>query len=58
VRWRNNPDSRVTVGQGARAFLDPVRVRGGLLLGRYHLRGAPRRSGSEPAPARLSVGGR
>ena len=29
VRWRNSPGSRVTLGQGARAFLDPLRVRFG-----------------------------
>src|SRR5262249_13180902 len=37
VRWRNSPESRVTLVQGARAFLDPLRVRLGLSLGRYHL---------------------
>jgi dolichyl-phosphate beta-glucosyltransferase len=42
VRWRNSPGSRVTVGQGAKAFLDPLRVRIGLILGRYHLRGRVR----------------
>jgi dolichyl-phosphate beta-glucosyltransferase len=57
VRWRNNPDSRVTLWQGARAFLDPVRVRFGLLLGRYHLRGAPRSPEREPEPVRLSASG-
>ena len=35
VRWRNHPDTRVTLGQGARAFLDPLRVGMGMALGRY-----------------------
>ena len=42
VRWRNSPGSTVTLGQGARAFLDPVRVRLGMVLGRYRLRRATR----------------
>jgi dolichyl-phosphate beta-glucosyltransferase len=54
VRWRNSPGSRVTLGQGARAFLDPVRVRIGMLLGRYHLRRATRWTG----PARVPASGR
>jgi dolichyl-phosphate beta-glucosyltransferase len=58
VRWRNNPDSRVTLAQGARAFLDPIRVRAGLLFGRYHLRGAPRLPEADAAPARVSACGR
>jgi dolichyl-phosphate beta-glucosyltransferase len=37
VRWRNSPGSRVTLIQGGRAFLDPLRVRLGLLTGRYAL---------------------
>jgi hypothetical protein len=35
VRWRNDPDSRVTLVGGAQAFLDPVRVRASLWMGRY-----------------------
>ena len=58
VRWRNNPDSRVTLGQGARAFLDPIRVRTGLVFGRYHLRGVPRVPEAEPEAVRLSASGR
>jgi len=54
VRWRNSPGSRVTLVQGARAFLDPVRVRFGMLLGRYHLRRATRWTG----PARVPASGR
>lgn len=56
VRWRNSPGSRVTVGQGALAFLDPIRVRAGLLLGRYHLRRAVPYAEGRPAGAR--AGGR
>jgi len=37
VRWRDRPGSRVTLVQGGRAFLDPLRVRLGLLTGRYGL---------------------
>ncbi len=51
VRWRNSPGSRVTVGQGARAFLDPLRVRLGIALGRYHLRRPPRWAHRQPAGA-------
>lgn len=51
VRWRNSPGSRVTLGQGARAFLDPVRVRFGMLVGRYHLRRTPRWAGAARVPA-------
>jgi dolichyl-phosphate beta-glucosyltransferase len=40
VRWHNSPGSRVTLVGGARAFLDPLRVRLGLVLGRYRLREA------------------
>jgi dolichyl-phosphate beta-glucosyltransferase len=40
VRWKNDADSRVSFGQGAVAFLDPLRVRLGLWLGRY----GPRRA--------------
>ena len=39
VRWRNDTDSRVSLVQGAAAFLDPLRVRLGLWLGRYGPRG-------------------
>jgi dolichyl-phosphate beta-glucosyltransferase len=39
VRWRNDADSRVGLGQGAAAFFDPLRVRLGLWLGRYGPRG-------------------
>ena len=39
VRWRNDSDSRVSLVQGAAAFLDPLRVRLGLWLGRYGPRG-------------------
>lgn len=62
VRWRNSPGSRVTVAQGARAFLDPIRVRIGLALGRYNVRRGPRVP--QPAPVaetpriRASAGGR
>jgi dolichyl-phosphate beta-glucosyltransferase len=56
VRWRNSPGSRVTVGQGARAFLDPVRVRLGMALGRYHLRRAP--GWADRQAARAPAGGR
>ena len=42
VRWRNSPGSTVTLVQGARAFLDPIRVRLGMVLGRYRLRRATR----------------
>jgi len=42
VRWRNSPGSTVTLAQGARAFLDPVKVRLGMVLGRYQLRRATR----------------
>jgi dolichyl-phosphate beta-glucosyltransferase len=35
VRWRNDPATKVTLLGGASAFLDPVRVRLGMLLGRY-----------------------
>jgi dolichyl-phosphate beta-glucosyltransferase len=54
VRWRNSPGSRVTLTQGARAFLDPIKVRAGLIFGRYHLRNAPDAVEREPlrAPAR------
>lgn len=51
VRWRNSPGSTVTLGQGARAFLDPMRVRVGMLLGRYHLRRATRWTGAARVPA-------
>ncbi len=56
VRWRNCPGSRVTLVQGARAFLDPIRVRAGLLFGRYHLRSAPHTA--EREPLRLPARGR
>jgi dolichyl-phosphate beta-glucosyltransferase len=56
VRWRNSEGSRVTLMQGARAFLDPIRVRFGLLFGRYHLRRAVRVA--ERAPVRLPAAGR
>jgi dolichyl-phosphate beta-glucosyltransferase len=36
VRWINDPDSRVGLLQGARAFLDPLRVRVRLSRGAYH----------------------
>jgi dolichyl-phosphate beta-glucosyltransferase len=35
VRWRNDDDTRVSLRRGAAAFLDPLRVRLGLWLGRY-----------------------
>ena len=35
VRWLNNPDSRVGVLRGAATFIDPFRVRLGLLCGYY-----------------------
>src|SRR5262245_34945963 len=56
VRWRNSEGSRVTLVQGARAFLDPIRVRLGLVFGRYHLRRAGRVT--EGAPVRLPAAGR
>src|SRR5262245_51498054 len=56
VRWRNSEGSRVTLMQGARAFLDPIRVRFGLLFGRYHLRRDVRVA--ERAPVRLPAAGR
>ncbi len=56
VRWRDSEGSRVTLTQGARAFLDPLRVRVGLLFGRYHLRRAARLA--ERQPVRASATGR
>jgi len=44
VRWRNDDDSRLSLARGAAAFVDPVRVRLGLWLGRYGRRGERRRS--------------
>ena len=41
VRWRNSPDTRVTLWQGAKAFADPLRVRANFALRRYRL--APQR---------------
>ena len=35
VRWFNDADTRVSLVQGAKAFLDPVRVRLGMLLRAY-----------------------
>jgi dolichyl-phosphate beta-glucosyltransferase len=35
VRWINDPESKVSLLQGARAFLDPLRVRLGLVRGVY-----------------------
>ncbi|HLK10800.1 MAG TPA: dolichyl-phosphate beta-glucosyltransferase [Candidatus Binatia bacterium] len=35
VRWINNTDTRVRFAQGAKAFLDPLRVRLGMLRGVY-----------------------
>jgi dolichyl-phosphate beta-glucosyltransferase len=35
VRWINDVDSKLTVLQGARAFIDPLRVRLALILGHY-----------------------
>jgi dolichyl-phosphate beta-glucosyltransferase len=50
VRWRNSPDSRVTLWQGAKAFADPLRVRVNFALRRYRL--APRRFvHTHPMPA-------
>lgn len=42
VRWANNPDTRVSLVQGAKAFLDPLRVRLLILRGAYD-RELPRR---------------
>jgi dolichyl-phosphate beta-glucosyltransferase len=56
VRWRNSEGSRVTLGQGARAFLDPLRVRIALMLGRYHLKRAGRMT--DRYPARVPAAGR
>ena len=39
VRWRNDDDSRLSLARGALAFVDPLRVRLGLWLGRYGRRG-------------------
>ena len=50
VRWRNSPGSRVTLDQGARAFLDPMRVRLGIMLGRYQLRRATHPAGAARVP--------
>lgn len=52
VRWRNVLGSRVTMTQGARAFLDPLRVRLGLMTGRYKLRGAALRVAPSDAGGR------
>ena len=41
VRWRNSPDTRVTLWEGAKAFADPLRVRANFALRRYRL--APQR---------------
>jgi dolichyl-phosphate beta-glucosyltransferase len=35
VRWRNDDDSRLSFARGAAAFVDPLRVRLGIWLGRY-----------------------
>jgi dolichyl-phosphate beta-glucosyltransferase len=35
VRWRNDDDSRLSFARGAAAFIDPLRVRLGIWLGRY-----------------------
>jgi dolichyl-phosphate beta-glucosyltransferase len=35
VRWKNDDDTRVSLMQGAAAFLDPFRVRLGIWRGRY-----------------------
>lgn len=35
VRWRNDDDSRLSLARGTAAFLEPLRVRLGLWLGRY-----------------------
>ena len=35
VHWRNDDDSRLSLARGAAAFIDPLRVRLGLWLGRY-----------------------
>jgi dolichyl-phosphate beta-glucosyltransferase len=35
VRWRNDDDSRLSLARGAAAFVDPLRVRLGIWLGRY-----------------------
>src|SRR6185295_15240604 len=40
VRWINDTESKVTMLQGARAFLDPLRVRLALALGQYDERRA------------------
>jgi dolichyl-phosphate beta-glucosyltransferase len=40
VRWRNDDDSRLSLARGAAAFVDPLRVRLGLWLGRYGRREA------------------
>lgn len=60
VRWRDSAGSRVTLAQGARAFLDPLRVRLGIALGRYHLRQAPtgRADNVSVRPARVAEEGR
>jgi len=53
-RWHDSPGSRVTLYQGARAFLDPMRVRLGIMLGRYQLR----RTTHPASAARVPVLGR
>ena len=45
VIWRNDPDSRVTLVSGGRAFLDPLRVRASLWMGRYGPSGSADRRG-------------
>jgi dolichyl-phosphate beta-glucosyltransferase len=49
VRWSNNTDTRVRLAQGAKAFLDPVRVRLAMLRGLYV---KPRAEGLAAAGAR------
>jgi dolichyl-phosphate beta-glucosyltransferase len=51
VRWINDPDSRVGVLQGAKAFLDPLRVRVRLSRGDYRVAPEP---GSIPRSPRGS----
>ncbi len=52
VRWINNTDTRVRLAQGAKAFLDPLRVRLGILRGVYDRSGVERSAVAASRPAR------
>src|SRR5262245_44757165 len=49
VRWANDPDSRVGLVQGAKAFLDPLRVRLRILVGAYDWKTGRARAGLTPS---------